>query len=103
MEFFVGTTSKKEEARLYYDIEKKEYKYYLKSTYEGNERYYSLDTIVTDYEKYNVYKEAEKRKITDYNSKEYKKLQDEIYKKKSEDTTREEITINEKNKRRSRN
>ncbi len=97
VEFFVGTTSKKEEARLYYDIEKKEYKYYLKSTYEGNERYYSLDTIVTDYEKYNVYKEAEKRKITDYNSKEYKKLQDEIYKKKSEDTTREEITINENN------
>ena len=53
--YFVGTSAKKESVKLYYDIEKKEYKYYLKSTYDNNENYVSLDTIVTDYEKYDLY------------------------------------------------
>lgn len=95
--YFVGTSAKKESVKLYYDIEKKEYKYYLKSTYDNNENYVSLDTIVTDYEKYDVYNEAVKRNITDFKSEEYYNLLSEMDRKKNEDATREVISITEEN------
>lgn len=99
VKYFIGTIAKKEEAKLYYDIEKKEYKYYLKSTYDNNENYVSLDTIVTDYEKYDAYNEAVKRNITDFDSEEYYNLLSEMDKKKNEDSTREVISITEENRK----
>lgn len=99
VQWFSGYTASNVDSKLYYDIEKKEYKYYIKNGFENNDMYYSLDTIVTDHEKYDAYKEAEKRGITDYSSEEYSNLITEIVDKMEKDPTREVININKENEK----
>ena len=99
VQWFSGYTASNVDSKLYYDIEKKEYKYYIKNGFENNDMYYSLDTIVTDHEKYDAYKEAEKRGITDYSSEEYSNLITEIVEKMEKDPTREVININKENEK----
>ena len=79
------------EVKLYYNINKKEYKYYIHTANEGFEGYTSLDTVKYDYDNYNVVKAMEERGLTDYSSDEYKQLSQELYEKREKDTTREHI------------
>lgn len=91
VEYFIGNSAKTAEVKLYYDIDKNEYKYYLHIGDEGVERYESLDTIKYDHDNYNVLKIMKEKGITDIESQEYKDLSSELYKKQAEDTNREYI------------
>ena len=91
VEYFIGNSAKTAEVKLYYDIDKNEYKNYLHIADKGVERYVSLDTINYDHENYNVLKIMKEKGITDIESQEYKDLSSELYKKQAEDTNREYI------------
>ena len=85
-----GQSYEKEEVKLYYDIDKKEYKYYIHGQSKDAESFTSLDNIKYDYDNYNVLKLMEEKGITDFNSDEYKKLAQETAEKQLNDTTREQ-------------
>ena len=93
VKYLTGQTGPIEEAKFYYDIENKEYKYYIHSHSDNYDRYISLDTIKYDYDNYNIQKEMEKKGITDYNSEEYSQMTQDLLKRQQEDSTREELTF----------
>ena len=94
VKFIQGDSAEKAEVKLFYNIEKKDYKYYLHLENENGFNYYfSLDTMKYDFDNYNIEKEAKKRGITDFDSQEFKDLYDEISKKKDSDTSRDVINL----------
>ena len=90
VKYLGGQTSKSEEVKLYYDINKKEYKYYIHGKNDNFENFVSLDTLKYDYDNYNVPKLMEEKGITDYNSDEYKTLAEETAEKQGKDENREQ-------------
>ena len=90
VKYLGGQTSKSEEVKLYYDINKKEYKYYMHGKNDSFENFVSLDTLKYDYDNYNIPKIMEEKGITDYNSDEYKTLAEEMAQKQVKDENREQ-------------
>lgn len=90
VKYLGGQSYENEEVKLYYDINKKEYKYYIHGQSSDVESFTSLDNIKYDYDNYNVPKLMKEKGITDYNSDEYKKLAQETAEKQINDTNREQ-------------
>ena len=94
VEFISGRSgTKTAETKLYYDINKQEYKYYIHIEGDSNDEYISLDTVKYDYDNYNITKAMKEKGITDFESQEYKDLSNEIFTKQNQDTNREYISI----------
>ena len=94
-----GYGAEKAEVKLYYNIEKKVYNYYLHTHYDTIDSYRSLDTIKYDYDNYNVYKTLEEKGIKDYDSKSAQDIRNEYNEKRSKDDKIDEISINENDKK----
>ena len=95
VKFLTGQSASNVEVKLYYNIEKKDYKYYIHTENDGYEGYYSLDTAKYDYDNYNMPKYLEEKGIAedDHESDEYNKAIQEFYEKQKNDTNREVIDI----------
>lgn len=94
-----GYSGEKAIVKLYYNIEKKKYSYYLYTHYDTVDSYISLDTIKYNYDNYNVYKVMEEKGITDYDSQEARDIMNEFNEKRSKDDKIEEINIYENDKK----
>ena len=90
VKYLTGQTGQVEEVKLYYDVEKKEYKYYIHAKHNEFDGFKSLDTVKYDYDNYNLQKEMEKNGITDYQSEEYSKLTLDLMNRQQADTARED-------------
>ncbi len=92
VEYFSGNLSQNAEVKLYYNIERKEYNYYLHTKNDYYDQYTSLDTMKYDYENYNSAKVIEEKGIK-YDSEEASKIRTEYYDKQMADTNRDSISL----------
>ena len=93
--FLGGYSGNDAELKLYYDIEKKIYKYYIHIHNEDSSMYTSLDTILYDYDNYSIVKYLKEKGDPKENTEEYENAVKEFNNKKNEDEKREEIFIYE--------
>ena len=99
VEFIDGYGAKKVEVKLYYNIEKKKYNYYLHTSYDGSDDYRSLDSLKYNYDNYNIYKALEEKGITDYDSEEARNIRNEINEKRESDSNIDELFISDNNRK----
>ena len=99
VKYINGFGANKADVKLYYNIERKEYNYYLHTVNDTYEDYRSLDSIKYDYDNYNVYKTLEEKGIEDVDSEEANKIKEEYRNKRSNDSNIDEFTINETEKK----
>ena len=99
VKYINGFGANKVEVKLYYNVDRKEYNYYLHTVSDTYEDYRSLDSIKYDYNNYNVYKTLEEKGIKDVDSEEAKKIKNEFRDKRSNDNNIDEFTINDTDKK----
>lgn len=99
VKFFNGFSSSEADVKLYYNLDKKKYKYYIYNKNDTFETYTSLDTVKYDYDNYNLAKLLDEKGITGYDSEEYNEAVKEFYEKQDKDTNREVIMIYDDDKK----
>ena len=91
VKFRGGYSGKKANIKLYYDVKKDTYKYYIHTNDDNSSTYTSLDTVLYDYDNYNIVEYLKEKGDPEEKTDEYEKAVKEFYKKQNEDTKREII------------
>ena len=99
VKYINGYNANKVDVKLYYNVDRKEYNYYLHTINDTFEDYYSLYSIKYDYDNYNVYKTLEEKGIKDVDSEEAMKIKEEFRNKRSNDENIDEYFIYDEDKK----